>query len=219
MTTSRSGWQFDLEGTDDPSVTPTSAPIGTQYRNSSNGVLVIKFDSGNTDWVKIPTGGGVFTDNQSLVGDGTLGNELMVNPATLTFPANPTIGTLRHHARDFIVNFDSIASGGMDVNGRLQNFGAGGGPAIVNLANNTLLIDGVTAPNGTAEWQGHVQYARAQSILRLSAWLTAALGGGTFNNLDLGWAGIRLVQLDTTPGAHGHRHRRREHQRPIAHIL
>ncbi|HLF10665.1 MAG TPA: hypothetical protein VJA26_05580, partial [Gammaproteobacteria bacterium] len=126
-------------------------------------------------------------------------NELMVNPAQMTFPANPAVGFIRTEARDFIVNNSSIANGGLDVNGRLQNFGAGGGPAIVALANNTLLIDGLTAPNGTAEWQGHVQYARAQSILRLSAWVDAALGGGSFNDLDLGWAGIRLIRLDTTP--------------------
>lgn len=53
MSTSRSGWRFDLEGTDDPSVTPTQAPIDTQYRRSDNGDLFVKFGPNPTDWHKL----------------------------------------------------------------------------------------------------------------------------------------------------------------------
>jgi len=56
MSTTHSNWSWDLQGTDDPTVVPTPAPIGTTYRRTDTGDFFIKFGPGTTDWELLGTG-------------------------------------------------------------------------------------------------------------------------------------------------------------------
>lgn len=73
MTTNHSSWDWTLQGTDDPSATPTPAPIGTQYRRTDTGTIYQKTGSGDTDWTLLVLAPAtVVTDGRSLVGNGTV---------------------------------------------------------------------------------------------------------------------------------------------------
>ena len=64
---------WNLSGTDDPTTTPTPAPIGAQYSHTLTGLLYVKTGLGDTDWSLLAAGvtqyvfvyqpGGVAIDN------------------------------------------------------------------------------------------------------------------------------------------------------------
>ncbi|HMA45840.1 MAG TPA: hypothetical protein VKP11_01300, partial [Frankiaceae bacterium] len=72
MTDRRSGWPWEIQGTNDPRVSGAAAPIGETYRNVSTSDLFQKFGPGNFDWRLIT---GTVTAQQTAIVDPARGND------------------------------------------------------------------------------------------------------------------------------------------------
>jgi hypothetical protein len=179
MTTSRTGWRWDLEGTVNPSAGGgVPGPIDTQYRNNTTGELFIKTGVSDTSWVLVATGSAVgfnFGDGSdgALVFDGvatvlglvpvaslyTLLRDIFATTIAVSAGVNILSNGFRVYAKTSITgpgtierigNPGGVTFGGSGFTSRTLPGSASGGAE-----NAAGLAGGVNAPRGYTGVGGH----------------------------------------------------------------
>lgn len=137
--TTHSNWSWDLQGTDNPTIVATPAPIGTTYRRTDTGDFFIKIGPGGTDWELLGTG---FTGPTGPTGfTGPSGS------ATLTGATGPTGPTGRTGATGAGSTGSTGPTGATGVTGAGAT-GATGSTGPTGGAGSTGPSGGPTGPTG-----------------------------------------------------------------------